>query len=132
MRETLYAILGLIILSILGLQVQGEMVWTASQMMRGEVLLVASGVGTEYLEAAGAMSFEEIEELDNQQRTVLVPLERDTLAFDLFTRVGFVEKVGNAFVPTADTTDYQEVSVTIDGLIETSATMSQIYNRVSH
>lgn len=100
--------------------------------MSGEILLAASGVGTEYLEAAGAMSFDEIAALDSQYTTVVVPITQDTLAFDLFTRVGFVEKQGNTFVPASVETDYQEVSVTMDGALETSATMSQIYDRISH
>lgn len=100
--------------------------------MSGEILLAASGVGTEFLEAASAMSFDEIAALDSQYTSAIVPLERDTLDFDLFTRVGFVEKQGNTFVPAAAETDYQEVSVTMSGALESSATMTQIYDRVSH
>lgn len=132
LRETLYAILGLLVMSILGLQVQGDVGWTERSMISGEILLAASGVGTEYLEAASAMSFNDIAALDSQYTTALLPLERDTLNFDLFSRVEFVEKVGNAFVPAADTTDFQQVTVRIGGPLETGATMSQIYNRVSH
>ena len=56
-------------------------------------------------------------------------LEQDTLAFDLMRTVQFVEKQAGEFVAAAGETDFQEVTLGIDGVLDTSITMSRIFNR---
>ena len=130
MQEARSAILALLALSLIVIQVQGHTAQTRMQMMRSEVQLVASGVGTQYLDEVGTMSFDDIMDLGGEQTTVLVPLQSDTMAFDLLASVRFVEKQGSTFAATQDTTDYQEVSVAIEGLLGTTVTMSQIYSLI--
>ncbi len=132
MIETRYAILAMGLLSLLAVQVQRDLATTRMQMIKSEVQLVASGVGTEHLDRVGTMSFEEITDLHDDQRTTLVILDSDTLSFDLTSTVRFVELQGNVFVAAQDETDYQEVLVTIQGLLNSTVTMSRIYSRVSH
>ena len=131
MLETRYAILALALLSLLALQFQRHLSTTRMQAILSEVHLAASGVGTELLDQVGTMSFEEITDFNDDQRTRLVVLETDTLSFDLSSSVRFVEKQGDVFVTAADETDYQQVDVTIRGLLNSTVTMSRIYSRVS-
>ena len=131
MIETRYAILAMGLLSLLAVQVQRDLATTRMQMIKSEVQLVASGVGTEHLDRVGTRSFEKVTDLHNDQRTTLVILDSDTLSFDLTSTVRFVEMQGNVFVEVEDPTDYQEVLVTIQGLLNSTVTMSRIYSRVS-
>ncbi len=131
MLETRYAILAMALLSLLALQFQRNHSTTRMQMIQSEVQLVASGVGTEHLDRVGTRSFEKITDLHDDQRTTLVILDSDTLSFDLTSTVRFVEIQGNVFVAAQDPTDYQEVLVTIQGLLESTVTMSRIYSRIS-
>ncbi len=131
MIETRYAILAMGLLSLLALQFQRNLSTTRMQMILSEVHLVASGVGTEHLDGVGTMSFEEITDIHNDQRTTLVILDSDTLSFELASTVRFVEIQGNVFVAAQDPTDYQEVLVTIQGLLNSTVTMTRIYSRVS-
>ncbi len=131
MIETRLAILAMALLSLLALQFQRNHSTTRMQMIQSEVQLVASGVGTEHLDQVGTMSFEEITDFNDDQRTRLVVLDSDTLSFGLTSRVRFVERQGNVFVEAQDETDYQEVLVTIQGLLNSTVTMSRIYSRVS-
>ena len=126
--------LAMALLSLLALQFQRGLADTRRQMMLSEVNLVATGVGTEHLDSVGTMSFEEITDLHEDQRTVLVALDSanvSTLSFDLTSTVNFVAMQGNAFVEVTGPTDYQEVLVTIQGLLESTVTMSRIYSRIS-
>ena len=131
MLETRYAILAMALVSLLAIQVQRDLATTRMQMILSEVHLVASGVGTEHLDRVGTRSFEQITDLHNDQRTTLVILDSDTLSFDLTSTVRFVELQGKVFVAAQDPTDYQEVLVTIQGLLNSTVTMSRIYSRVS-
>ncbi len=131
MIETRYAILAMGLLSLLAVQVQRDLATTRMQMIKSEVQLVASGVGTEHLDRVGTRSFEKVTDLHNDQRTTLVILDSDTLSFDLTSTVRFVELQGKVFVAAQDETDYQEVLVTIQGLLNSTVTMSRIYSRVS-
>ncbi len=131
MIETRYAILAMALLSLLAVQVQRDLATTRMQMIKSEVQLVASGVGTEHLDRVGTRSFEKITDLHDDQRTTLVILDSDTLSFDLTSTVRFVELQGNVFVAAQDPTDYQEVLVTIQGLLNSTVTMSRIYSRIS-
>ncbi len=134
MPQTRLAILAMALLSLLALQFQRDVATTRTQMIVSEVDLVASGVGTEHLDRVGAMSFEEITDLHEDQRAVLVTLDSNnesTLSFDLTSTVRYVAMQGNAFVEVKGPTDYQEVLVTIQGLLNSTVTMSRIYSRVS-
>ena len=146
MIETRYAILAMGLLSLLAVQYQRDLATTGMQMILSEVHLVASGVGTEHLDWVGTRSFEEITHLHDDQRTTLVILDSDTLSFDLTSSVRFVEiqetgkkkkgkkggkGEGNVFVEAQGPTDYQEVIVTIQGLLNSTVTMTRIYSRVS-
>ncbi len=131
MLETRHAIFSLALLSMLALQFQRNLHTQRMEMILSEVHLVASGVGTEYLDQVGTMSFEEITDFDDDQRTRLVVLDSDTLSFGLTSRVRFVERQGNVFVEAQDETDYQKVKVTIQGLLNSTVTMTRIYSRVS-
>ncbi len=131
MLETRHAIFSLALLSMLALQFQRNLHTQRMRMVLSEVHLVASGVGTEHLDQVGTMSFEEITDFDDDQRTRLVVLDSDTLSFGLTSRVRFVERQGNVFVEAQDETDYQKVKVTIQGLLNSTVTMTRIYSRVS-
>ncbi len=131
MLESRFSILALGLLSMVAFQVQQHLTSNRMGMILSEVHLVASGVGTEHLDRVGAMSFEEITDLHDDQRTTLVILDSDTLSFDLTSTVRFVEIQGNVFVAAQDPTDYQEVLVTIQGLLNSTVTMSRIYSRIS-
>ena len=131
MLETRFAILALALLSLLALQFQRHLSTTRMQVILSEVHLIASGVATEHLDRVGTMSFEEITDFDNDQRTALAVFDSDTLSFDLTSSVRFVEKQGEAFVTTQDATDYQKVEVTIRGLLDSTVRMSRIYSRIS-
>lgn len=132
MLEARFAVLALALISFLAFQFQRHLSNSRMLMMRSEVQLIASGVGTEYLDEVGTASFEEIAGHNGAVSTNLVILETDTLSFDLTTSVSYVEKQGNAFVSTLDETDYQEVRVMIQGLLSSTVTMSRIYSRVSN
>ncbi len=100
-------------------------------MILSEVHLVASGVATEHLDQVNTMDFEEIMDFDDDQRTTHVVFDSDTLSFDLTTSVRFVERQGDVFVTAQEETDYQEVTVAIRGLLNSTVRISRIYSRVS-
>ena len=77
------------------------------------------------------MSFEEITDFNDDQRTRLIVLDSDTLSFGLTSSVRYVEKQGDVFVTAQNETDYQKVKVTIQGLLNSTVTMTRIYSRVS-
>ncbi len=131
MLETRFSILALGMLSLVAFQVQQHLTSNRMQMIVSEVHLVASGVGTEHLDQVNTMDFEEIMDFDDDQRTTHVVFDSDTLSFDLTTSVRFVERQGDVFVTTQEETDYQEVNVTIRGLLNSTVRMSRIYSRVS-
>ena len=124
-------IFSLALLSMLALQFQRQLHTKRMQMILSEVHLVASGVGTEHLDQVGTMSFEEITDFNDDQRTRLIVLDSDTLSFGLTSSVRYVEKQGDVFVTAQDETDYQKVKVTIQGLLNSTVTMTRIYSRVS-
>ena len=131
MLETRFSILALGLLSMVAFQVQQHLTSNRMQMILSEVHLVASGVGTEYLDQVNTMDFEEIMDFDDDQRTTLVVFDSDTLSFDLTSSVRFVERQGDVFVTAQEETDYQRVNVTIRGLLNSTVRMSRIYSRVS-
>ncbi len=131
MLETRFSILALGMLSLVAFQVQQHLTSNRMQMILSEVHLVASGVGTEHLDQVNTMDFEEIMDFDDDQRTRHVVFDSDTLSFDLTSSVRFVERQGDVFVTTQEETDYQEVNVTIRGLLNSTVRMSRIYSRVS-
>ncbi len=131
MLETRFSILALGLLSMVAFQVQQHLTSNRMQMILSEVHLVASGVGTEHLDQVNTMDFEEIMDFDDDQRTTLVVFDSDTLSFDLTSSVRFVERQGDVFVTAQEETDFQEVNVTIRGLLNSTVRMSRIYSRIS-
>ena len=127
--ETRFAILALMLLSLLAYQFTQHLILDQQGMIRSEVQLIASGIGTEYLEETSTLDYEGIHELNGDTQTKDVVINGETFSFDLQTQVRFMEKVGNAFAATTDETDFQEVRVTIAGLLDTSISMSRIYYR---
>ena len=130
MQETRSAILALMILTFLAVQFQEHSVRSKTRMMKSEVLLVSSGVGTEFLDKVGTLTFDKIADLNQHQETVDVSLEENTLSFTLGATASYVEKDGDSFVSTTDETDYQKVTVSIVGLLDSAISMSRVYNRV--
>ena len=127
--ETRFAILALMLLSMLAYQFTQHLALSQQEMMRGEVQLIASGVGTEYLNEANTLDFSGIQGLNGNTQTNDVVIDGATFSFDLETAVQFMTKENHAFVSTGDVTDFQQVRVTIDGLLDTKISMSRIYYR---
>ena len=129
--ETRFSILALMLLSLLALQFTQHLSMSLQSMMRGEVQLIASGVGTEYLDEANTLDFDGIQSLDGTTQTNDIEIDGETFPFEMETGVQFMEKVNGAFVAATgtDPTDFQEVTVTIDGLLDTSVSMARIYYR---
>ena len=127
--ESRFAILALMLLSLLAFQFAKHLTLDRQNMIRSEVQLIASGIGTEYLEETSTLDYEGIHELNGDTQTKDVVINGETFSFDLQTQVRFMEKGINAFVSTTEATDFQEVRVTIKGLLNTSISMSRIYYR---
>lgn len=132
MIETRAAILALMLLALLTFQFKRNVADERMNMIRGEIQLIASGVGVDHLDAIGIMDFDDIKNLNGAQQMAQVVLGTDTLSFDLVTSVHFLDWQSDSFVPTASVTNYQEVTVSIDGLLESDVTMSRIYSRASN
>ncbi len=129
--ETRNAFLAMMLLSMLALQFQRHAIQSRVRMMRSEVQMMASGVGTQHLDQVGLLDFDEITDLNGFEETVSVPVEDGTFTFNLSTQVRFVEKTMDAFEAAENTTDHQEVSVTIDGLLKSKIVLSRIFSRAT-
>ena len=129
--ETRNAFLAMMLLSMLALQFQRHTSQSRVRMMRSEVQMMASGVGTQHLDQVGLLDFDEITDLNGFEETVSVPVEDGTFTFNLSTQVRFVEKTMDAFEAAENTTDHQEVSVTIDGLLKSKIVLSRIFSRAT-
>ncbi len=127
--ENRFAILALMLLSMLGYQFTQHLTLEQQDMIRSEVQLIASGVGTEYLEETGTLDFAGVNGRNGDAQSRDIVINGETFAFDLEAQVRFMEKETNGFVTANDETDFQEVTVTVEGLLGTSVSMSRIYYR---
>ena len=128
------------LLSFLAFNFQRWKMNSEMNVIRSELMMIATGVASEHLDEIGTMDFEDLEDLqvvDPQPVTVQVDFGSETFDFDVVTDVQYVKKQGNNFVLWQSATDLQEVTVTVSSLTELelltpTMTMSRIYSQSSN
>lgn len=100
-----------------------------TNQMRLEIASIAGGVANEEFEALSVQPFDSLITFDGAMRTHRIVLEQDTLDYEITNAVQYVEKQAGTFVPSALPTDLKEVTLNIDGILDTGVSISRIFNR---
>lgn len=146
MRQTMLAMLALLILTMISLNQRQSIVHNRQQIMRNELATVAAGKLTERLDLLGGLPFEELDDLPDDEE-VSVEAMGTTLEFEIQAEVEPVEidSTGQV-VSTGSGDDYRRVTLRIRGPIDGSGpvalprdaggngtiTMQRVYNRLGN
>ena len=127
--NSIYAFLALMTVMTLSVNQQRGVHESRMTMMKSEVFVVATGVANEQFERLAEFPFDSLQTQHGLTRDVLIPFEADTFRYEVHTNVTYASYDGSTFKVESDTTDFQEVILTITGELDAQITTARIYNR---
>jgi|SRR5690554_3585093 hypothetical protein len=146
MRQTMLAMLALLILTMISVNQRRSIVHNRQQIMRNELATVAAGKLTERLDLLGGLPFEELDDLPATEE-VSVEAMGTTLEFEIHTEVEPVEVDSSGqVVSTGSGENFRRVTLRIRGPVDGSGpvalprdasgkgtiTMQRVYNRLGN
>lgn len=142
MKQTLFALLSILMATNFSLVQSRSIISNEMRTLRNDVDLAAAEMASELFDLASTRPFdangafgegatfadaEDVDDFHGKTQQIQVPMQHDTLRFDVTATVQYVEKQGGTFTASAAATDFKEIQLTLTGPMDTQATLSRVY-----
>ncbi len=154
MIQVLYVFLSMMIVTMFAIGQRSAIFQAHRMAMQGDIDLLGAGVAVEQLDFISVQPFDanipvadstaftpysdfglgstsyltstDIDDFDGKTLVVFIPTLIDTFSFDVSAEVRYVQKSGSGFIQSTIQTYFKEVSIKVDGELNSEVTMSRI------